>query len=300
MKTIAILCGGGSSSEREVSLHSGRSAYEALKPQYDTEIFELSEDRVPEFLTPEKYIVFPLGHGEFMEDGGLQEQLELRGFNYAGSDAEVSRRCMNKLATKAIVEQLNIFTAKYLPYDGQSFDELLKFFQAPFVMKPVRKGSSVGVYKIFRPEDFEAHRPEFSKDDYFAEFCVKGKEITAGVLGGRALPLVEIRAKDGFYDYQHKYTSGMTEYLVPAPIPEEIAKLIQEQTERIFSACGCRDFARLDYLLQDDGTACFLEVNTIPGMTATSLIPKAAANVGIDYAQLCRKMIDFAIQRDAK
>ena len=234
-----------------------------------------------------------------MEDGGLQEQLEDRGFCYAGSDAAVSRRCMDKLATKAIVDRLNIFTAKYLPYSGQSFDELWKFFNAPFVMKPVRKGSSVGVYKIFQSADFDAHRSEFLKSDYFAELCVRGREITAGVLGGRALPLVEIRAKDGFYDYRHKYTSGMTEYLIPAPIPEAVAKSIQQQTEQIFSACGCRDFARLDYLLQDDGAACFLEVNTIPGMTATSLIPKAAANVGIDYAQLCRQMIDFAIQRDA-
>lgn len=298
MKKVAILCGGGRSSERAVSLCSGRSAYEALKGCCPTELFELDEDRLPESLTPDKYVILPLGHGEFMEDGGLQELLEARHLSYAGSNAAASRLCMDKIATKQIAQQLDIPTPEYILYQGQSFEEIFRFFhQKPFVMKPDNKGSSVGVTKIRHPEDFDVQ--DFQTGIWFAERCIEGAEITAGLLDGKALPLIKICPKDGFYDYRHKYTSGMTEYLVPAPIDDEMTAQMQRVAEIMFQRCGCRDFARVDFLLDAHGFY-FLEINTIPGMTVTSLLPKAAVAQGMTYADLCQRMVEAAIVRDAE
>ncbi|MDR1434862.1 MAG: D-alanine--D-alanine ligase [Puniceicoccales bacterium] len=289
MKKVAILCGGGSSSEREVSLRSGQRVFEALKSQVDVEIFPLSEDRLPEILDPERYTVFPLIHGEFGEDGQLQELLEAKGFSYYGSDSIASRLCMDKAKAKEIARSVGVLTPKSFFFEGQSFSELWERVGGPFVIKPNDRGSSIGVRKVYAEEGFGRCSEGLNGGTWLVESCIEGREITVGILGTEALPTIEIRVKDGFYDYQHKYTAGMAEYVVPAPITLTETQYVQEISEKIFRACGCRDFARLDFILAE--AFYFLEINTIPGMTETSLVPKAAAALGISFTDLCLKIL---------
>jgi D-alanine-D-alanine ligase len=298
MKKVAILSGGGSTSERAVSLGSGRAVFEALKVQMKCELFELEEDRLPEVLHSEQHIIFPLIHGEFGEDGQLQRLLEAAGFIFAGSDSTASRICIDKREAKIIAQRLGIFTAKFCVYDGQSFEELWTFAGGPFVVKPNDRGSSIGVAKIFTAEDFSHCKKHWTQGHWIVERCITGREITVGILSEHTLPVIEICPGDGFYDYAHKYTVGTTEYRVPAPVTSDEAQNVQAISAQIFQACGCRDFGRLDFILDDRGEFNFLEINTIPGMTATSLLPKAAAAVGIDFSTLCRQMINFAFKRD--
>lgn len=310
IKRVAILCGGGSSSEREVSLCSGRAVFEAIKSHIDAELFELSQDQLPKDLDPERFVVFPMIHGEFGEDGQLQALLEAKHFTYCGSNGTASRLCMDKARAKEIAKDVGALTAQSLLYEGQNFTELWDKMGGPFVIKPNDRGSSIGVAKVYGEDDFIRCLEMLEKGfcsigngehkvaigAWLIEACIEGRELTVSILGEKALPVIEMRAKDGFYDYQHKYTSGMTEYLVPAPISE--TQYIQNISEKIFKRCGCRGFGRLDFILNDRGEFYFLEINTIPGMTATSLVPKAAAAVGISFRDLCLKILESAMEND--
>jgi D-alanine-D-alanine ligase len=300
MKKVAILSGGQTTSEREISLCSGRAVFKALKEQMECELFELEEDCLPGDLNPEEYIVFPLIHGEFGEDGQLQRLLEMGKFSFAGSDSRASQICMDKGKAKDIGVQLRVLTAKFCRYDGQSFEELWALAEGPFVVKPNDRGSSIGVAKIYTADDFLHKNRDWVEGNWIVESCIIGREITVGILDGHALPVIEIRPREGFYDYAHKYTAGATKYLVPAPITESQTRAVQNISEQIFEACGCRDFGRLDFILNGRGEFIFLEINTSPGMTATSLLPKAAAAVGIDFPTLCQRMIQEALTRDRK
>ncbi|MDR1303223.1 MAG: D-alanine--D-alanine ligase [Puniceicoccales bacterium] len=300
MKAVIILSGGGSSSEREVSLGSGRAVFGALRPLIDVALFEVGEDALPEGMDPERFIIFPMIHGEFGEDGRLQALLDGKGFSYCGSGAAASRLCMDKSAAKIIVRDLGILTAESCFYNGQNFGELWAFFGGPFVVKPNDRGSSVGVSKIYGRGDFERYCSGWGRGKWLVEFCIEGRELTVGILDGRALPVVEICARGGFYGYRHKYTPGMAEYFVPAPLEEGQTRWLRGISERIFRACGCRDFARLDFILDHFGRFYFLEINAIPGMTATSLVPKAAAAAGISFPELCLRMLEPAAERDRR
>jgi D-alanine-D-alanine ligase len=298
MKKVAILSGGGSTSEREVSLRSGQAVFEALRVQMECELFELGEDCLPRDLDPEESAIFPLIHGEFGEDGQLQRLLEWAGFSFAGSDSRASRICMNKGEAKIIAQRLGVLTAEFCIYGGQDFEELWAFAGGPFVVKPNDRGSSVGVTRIYGAEDFLRYEKDWVQGNWVVEPYIAGREITVGILDGHALPVIEICPRDNFYDYAHKYTMGATEYWVPALITESETRNVQAISEQIFQACGCRDFGRLDFILNTQSEFNFLEINTSPGMTATSLLPKAAAAVGINFSVLCRRMIDFAFERD--
>jgi D-alanine-D-alanine ligase len=300
MKGVIILSGGGSSSEREVSLSSGRAVFGALRPFIDVELIGLVEDVLPEGVDPERFIIFPMIHGEFGEDGRLQVLLEGQGFSYCGSGVAASCLCMDKGAAKAVVRDLGLLTADFCFYGGQDFEALWAYFGGPFVVKPNDRGSSIGVSKIYGRGDFLRYSSDWGRGKWLMESCIEGRELTVGILNGRALPVVEICARGGFYDYRHKYTPGMTEYLVPAPLEEEQTRWVQGISERIFCACGCRDFARLDFILDHFGRFYFLEINTIPGMTATSLVPKAAAAAGISFSELCLRMLEPAVERDRR
>jgi D-alanine-D-alanine ligase len=291
MKKVAVLCGGESSSEREVSLRSGRAVFEALKSHADATLFELSKDELPLDIDPEQFVVFPMLHGEFGEDGQLQALLEARNFQYCGSNAISSRLCMDKARTKDIVRCLKILMPKSCFYNGQEFIKLWEVMGGPFVIKPNDCGSSIGVTKVYTEADFRNCK-NLHQGTWLVEKCIEGREITVGILNGKALPVIEIRPKDEFYDYRHKYTFGMTDYFVPAPIKLTETRFIQGMSEKIFEVCGCRDFGRLDFILDPHGEFYFLEINTIPGMTQTSLVPKAAAAAGISMTDLCLKILE--------
>lgn len=304
MKKIAVLCGGKSSSEREISLRSGDAVYRALREKcsennyFIVEKFELIEDAVPTEITAAEYIVFPICHGEWGEDGQLQKILEQRGISFAGSGSRASALGMNKFRTEQLATSLSIPNAHGLLYSGQAYDEIVKACGKVFIVKPNDKGSSVSVHKVYSEAEFLQLEMELKSGQWLIEKCFVGRELTVGIINGRALPVVEICPKVGFYDYNNKYTPGASEYFYPANIDEKIAIRLQKDTEKLFTAGEFRDFARVDYLLLEDGQGVMLEINTSPGMTATSLLPKAASVLDIGFPELCWQLVTPAIARD--
>lgn len=299
---IVVLCG-ARSPEREVSIQSGRACAEALRAAFPrTELRTLDENHLPEDLDPATDVVFPVIHGDYGEDGGLQRDLEARGFAYAGCGVEASETCIDKAATKAVMRAHGVPAPDGIVFSADARPdaaEVVARLGAETVVKPADKGSSVG---LFLPTGERELRAALEGDlsaakKWIVEARLHGRELTVGLLEGRAMGVVEIRPKTGVYDFTNKYTSGNTEYLFPAPIDEAVAARIRASAETLFAACGCRDFARADVILSPDGTFRFLEVNTMPGLTATSLLPKSASCVGMDFPSLAAAMVRPAIAR---
>ncbi len=296
---IAVLMG-GCSSEREVSLRSGQAAAVALRS---------AGCRVEEVDVKDEHFEIPAGcgvafvalHGTWGEDGTVQSILEKRGIPFTASGSEACRVAFDKVATKKIFRRAGLATPAEVVLRGReaipSADQFA--FDFPRVVKPAREGSSVGVAIVKDAVSMEQAVVAARKLDdlVLIEEFIEGREMTVGVLGDEALPVVEIRPKNGWYDYTNKYTAAATEYLVPAPIGEGLARRLQEATLKAHRALGCRDVSRTDFRLDKDENFYLLEVNTIPGMTATSLLPKSAAAAGISFPQLCRALVERALAR---
>ncbi|MEX0330008.1 MAG: D-alanine--D-alanine ligase [Puniceicoccaceae bacterium] len=297
---VAVLCG-GSSSERAVSLVSGKAVADALEAAgVPCDLFELEENRLPENLSPSIHLVLPVIHGTYGEDGRLSAELESRGFAYAGCAQASSVLCFDKLACKAMADRLGLPVAKDLllsPTSPIEYGEVASELGDTFILKPRRDGSSVGLHLIHQEEDYHGAREDLASSEYIAETFIDGYDLTVGVLNDEALGVVAVYPKSGLYDYDHKYTSGMSRYEAPADLPEVLAARLRQWSLVIFRACGCRDLARVDFRLGEDGKAVFLEVNTLPGMTPTSLLPKSAGCLGLTFSELVLSWTSFAMRR---
>jgi D-alanine-D-alanine ligase len=239
-------------------------------------------------------------HGTYGEDGTVQRQLEKLGVLYTGCDSEASRIAFDKVLTKQKCIAAGVPTAKFVVVNSEKAP-LPKDLRLPLVVKPVRQGSSVGLQFVECAEDWQDALARALKFDseVLVEEKINGRETTVGILDGEALPIVEVRPKVGSYDYKNKYTSGATEYFCPAEFDAATTKRIQDAALGAFHAVGGRDYARVDVMVRADGSPVVLEVNTQPGMTETSLLPKAAAAAGISYEGLCQRMIELALPRKA-
>ncbi|HTV42438.1 MAG TPA: D-alanine--D-alanine ligase [Candidatus Sulfotelmatobacter sp.] len=291
---------GGPSAEREVSLRSGAAVAKALR-SLGHNISEV-DPKNGTFELPERCdVVFLVLHGTYGEDGQIQRQFEKLGVTYTGCDAEASRVAFDKVLTKQKCIEAGVPTAKFAVIESPDAP-FPKDLAPPLVVKPVRQGSSVGLQFLDRVEDWKNAIAEALKfdSDVLVEEKIVGRETTVGILDGRPLPIVEVRPKAGNYDYKNKYTSGATEYFCPADFDSATARRIQDAALGAFQAIGGRDYARVDVMVRSDGSPVVLEVNTLPGMTETSLLPKAAAAAGLNYAQLCQQMVDLAILRKEK
>lgn len=289
---------GGPSAEREVSLRSGRAVALALRSLGHT-VHELDPQTESWTLPAKTDVVFLALHGTYGEDGTVQKQLDQLGVPYTGCGAEASRVAFDKVLTKQSCMVAGVPTAPFVTLSSPDAP-LPPALTLPLVVKPVRQGSSVGLQFVERREDWPAALKESLKYDteVLVEEKIVGRETTVGILDGEALPIVEVRPKVGGYDYTNKYTPGNTEYLCPAKFKEVAAERIQEAALGAFRAINGRDYARVDVMVRMDGSPVVLEVNTLPGMTETSLLPKAAAVAGLDYAQLCQRMVDLALRRN--
>src|SRR5436190_2734295 len=279
---------GGPSAEREVSLRTGGAVAKALRSLGHT-VHEL-DPKTPDWnLTPDTDVVFLALHGTYGEDGTVQQQLAKLGVPYTGCDAEASRIAFDKVLTKQRCVQAGVPTAKFVVVDSLEFP-WPRGWTPPVVVKPVRQGSSVGLQFVHRVEEWpEALREALRYDSQLlVEEKIEGRETTVGILAGEPLPVVEVRPKQGAYDYNNKYTPGSTEYFCPAPFERGITERIQAAALGAFRAIGARDYARVDVMVHSDGAVFVLEVNTLPGMTETSLLPKSAAAAGMSYEQLCQ------------
>ena len=298
LKAIVVLYG-GFSDEREVSIKSGEQVINALKLNHSVEAIRIEDRIIPDWIQPDCHIVFPMIHGAFGEDGELQNILFEKGIEFLGSDADSSALCMDKCITKERVEALGVKTAESLSFDGNTIplaDDVIKKLGSSLVLKPRDSGSSYGLSIIENRSSMGVALSKINAGNWLVERRLKGRELTIGLLGGKALEVVEIKYSKECYDYDTKYLSDSTEYLCPAELPNEITKRIKSEAEAIYTSCGCRDFARIDFILEGE-TPYFLEVNTIPGMTPQSLLPKSALAKSIDFNTLIEKMLSFGIKR---
>lgn len=288
---------GGPSAEREVSLRSGDAVARALRSR-GHRVDELDPTPQGWKLAPGTDVVFLALHGTYGEDGTVQQELEELGVPYTGCDVASSRIAFDKAATKERCLAAAVPTARFLVLNEPRCDWPAGW-QPPVVLKPVSQGSSVGLQFVDRAEDFETRvRASFQHGSpVLMEERIPGRETTVGILDGRPLPVVEIRVRQGAYDYENKYGADRTEYLVPAPFASTITAAIQDAALGAFRAVGGRDYGRVDVMVRPDGSPVVLEVNTLPGMTETSLLPKAAAAAGLDFAGLCQSMLDLALRR---
>jgi len=288
---------GGPSAEPEVSLRSGAAVAKALR-SLGHDVFEL-DPKDGKFTLPKKYdVVFLVLHGTYGEDGQIQRQLEKLGALYTGCDAEASRIAFDKVLTKQKCIEAGVPTAKFIVANSPH-TPFPAAVPVPLIAKPVRQGSSVGLQFVERTEDWTKAITEALKFDseVLVEEKIVGRETTVGILDGQPLPIVEVRPKTGAYDYKTKYTAGTTEYFCPADFDPATTKKIQAAALGAFHAVGGRDYARVDVMVRPNGDPIVLEVNTLPGMTETSLLPKAAAAAGLSYEQLCQRMVDLALRR---
>jgi len=297
MKRVAVLMG-GTSNEREVSLRSGGAVVAALR----TEGFEvtpviLNHDSIDE-LPRDIDVVFLALHGGYGENGGVQSALDNLNIPYTGPGCAASRLAMDKIATKRCLDAAQLPTP---PYEVLTSQQTASLLTLPVVVKPPRDGSSVGISKVTEPaqwtEALALARSVDSLGEVLVEQYIPGREWTVGVVGGKALPVVEIRAPNGWYGFKEKYTLGMTQYLFPEDEPgvnHELLATCQDLAVRTFHAVGCRGVSRIDFRVTPEETPYILEVNTLPGLTATSLLPKAAARVGESFGALCAHLLSLA------
>lgn len=286
-RNVAVLMG-GFSAEREVSLRSGGAVVDALK-QAGYQVYSCDIREEEWSLPPEVEAVFIALHGTYGEDGQVQAELERRGIPYTGSGPAASRRAFDKIVTKKILSNGGVPTPRFSILNGFGDCPM----ELPLVIKPPRQGSSVGVERVGSVTEWTGAvnaALEYDSELLVEEF-IAGRELTVGVLDGEALPVVEIVAPDSWYNYSSKYTGGVCRYLVPAPLDKQIEDDCRKFALRTFEVLGCRTFGRVDFRLSNDGLLFALEMNTIPGFTETSLMPKSAAAAGIGFVELCDRIM---------
>jgi D-alanine-D-alanine ligase len=298
-KKVAVLYG-GLSSEREVSLKTGAACADALKRKgYDVALVDVDRDVAARLRAERVEVAFNALHGRWGEDGCIQGLLEATGIPYTGSGVTASAVGMDKVVSKTLFRSLGLAVADYRVFPAAHAAEIRASdlpFGLPCVVKPSGEGSSVGVSLVKDPAALAKACKEAAtfKGDVIVERYVKGKEIQVAVLDGKALGAIEVVPANEFYDYAAKYTAGTTQYFYPARIPDAHARKVMEAAEVAHRGLGCDGVTRTDFILVEDGTPYILEVNTLPGMTATSLVPKIAKGNGISFEDLCERLLDGA------
>jgi len=302
---IGILMG-GPSTEREVSLKSGRAVYETLKNlRLDIVAIDIKTDARKENMRLIRShgldCVFLALHGRFGEDGSIQKILDELDLPYTGSGKSASELAMDKIASRRIFKAGNLPVPEYRVYRKSGYKKGLmpKDMSWPLVVKPSSHGSSIGLSIVDNKKRFaKAVDLAFSFDQrIIIEAYIKGREVTVGILDDRALPVVEIIPKRRFFDYEAKYHAGMTDYVVPAEIAKGVSKKTQRAALSAHKLLGCSGCSRVDIILSEGGIPFILEINSIPGFTPTSLLPKAARAAGIDFEQLCLRLIELSYEK---
>ncbi|HET9554249.1 MAG TPA: D-alanine--D-alanine ligase [Anaeromyxobacteraceae bacterium] len=298
-KKVAVLYG-GLSSEREVSLKTGAACAEALRSKgYDVALVDVDREVAARLREAGAEVAFVALHGRWGEDGCVQGLLEAMAIPYTGSGVLASAVAMDKVLAKALFRSLGLAVADYRTFPPEKAGAVTAAdlpFAFPCVVKPACEGSSVGVTLVKDPSHLAAACREAArwKGDVIVERYLKGKEVQVAVLDGKALGVIEVVPANEFYDYAAKYTAGTTQYFYPARISESDTRRLLREAEVAHRGLGCIGVTRTDFILVPDGTPYILEVNTLPGMTATSLVPKIAAGNGIPFPDLCERLLDGA------
>ncbi len=298
---IAVIVG-GPSSEAEISRRSGKNIFNALKNlgYINAELVEVDKNIAKTLRDKGIELVYNAMHGKFGEDGCIQGMLEVMGIPYTGCGVMASAVCMNKEFTKNVLKEANIPLIKsVLVRKDESYKDKIKGLSYPFMLKPVSEGSSLGMYKVNTPEEMDEcfqKSLEYGQDVMVEEY-LEGKSVTVGVLedGDKmfATEILEFRTKTEWYDYEAKYTAGMTEFVLPAELSAEMTKQVKQIAIDAFNACACKGVSRVDFLVTED-TPYVLEINTSPGMTDLSDLPAQSKAMGIDYDTLVQIILNGA------
>ncbi len=281
---------GGVSEEREISLKTGEAVLKALIQRgYNAVPMDAGREIAARLVEEGIEVAFIALHGRFGEDGCVQGMLEVMGIPYTGSGVRASSLAMDKAAAKKVLLFHGVFTPAFgaVKEDGR-----ITGVKTPLVIKPSSQGSAIGVSIVRKKSELKGAVINARKygPDIIAEEYIDGRELTVSILDGRALPVIEIRPREGFYDYRAKYTKGLTEFIVPAKLKKAVEKRVTGVALKAYNALGCTGAARVDVILRNE-IPYVLEVNTIPGMTEMSLFPRAAARAGMDYPELVEKML---------
>ena len=297
MKKVAVIFG-GSSSERDVSIHTGLAVVEAVKDKYFVESINISDDysNLNEKLL-DVDIVFLALHGGFGENGTIQKYFEKHNIIYTGSDSKSSSIAMDKNQTKLIAKKNRIPILDWFvtnEKDKINTDKL----NFPLIIKPNDGGSTIGLYYCTNKVDFNLNIEKAFKHskNVMVEQYVEAREVSVPILDGQVLPIIEIFPSGFLYDYDSKYKDKGSSYQVPAIINDNISRKLAEDSIKLYNEIGCRHYARIDYLL-DGEKHYLLEINTLPGLTSTSLLPKSASKIGLDYSSLVDKIIKVALKK---
>ena len=303
---IGVLMG-GYSSEREISLKSGHAIFTALKDAgCQVSSLDITFDREEEISDLIKKanmdVAFIALHGQLGEDGTIQSILEKLQIPYPGSGVAASRLAINKVKTQNVLKSKNIPIAEHLVFNRAAVVDLNKILESlslPVIIKPSGEGSSIGITVVQEKKYLEVAIQEAFRygNEVLVERFIKGKELTVGILDEKPLTVIEICHQNNFFDFTSKYKSGITQYIIPAPLKEETLRKIQRIALTAHQTLGCENFSRVDMMLDEHSNLYVLEVNTIPGFTSTSLLPKAALAQGIDFTQLCLKLIELAYEK---
>ncbi|HUU81937.1 MAG TPA: D-alanine--D-alanine ligase [Phycisphaerae bacterium] len=306
-KTLDLtVLAGGPSAEREVSLQSGAAVTAALvRLGHRVNVRDINPENLSALDVPADFVFIAL-HGAFGEDGQVQDLLARRGIAFCGSDAAASALAMNKAAAKARLVEAGVPTPRYHVFRhprARCAADRLGCWRLPVVIKPVNSGSSVDTYIARDAFAFQSmlERVSGRHGTALIEQYVHGPELTVGIIGDQALPVCQIRTRREFYDYQAKYIDDDTEYLFDIDLPADLLRRIQDLSVKAHDALGCRDFSRVDWMVDARTLEPYvLEINTIPGFTSHSLLPKAAARVGISFDQLCQRIIELGLARHGR
>lgn len=304
---LAVLYG-GTSGEREVSLSSGRGIIEALKRNNHTVVeIDFNPKNLTQIINLDVDLVFIGLHGKFGEDGRIQGLLDMLGLPYVGSDVLASALAMDKAKAKQIFEKNHIPVAKSKAFHilkSTDLDvlatQIIQGFNVPFVIKPNREGSTLGLTIINDSSQVKQAIKNASDSDsiILVEDFIRGTELTVPILGEigkeKALPIIEIIPKNEFYDYESKYSEGGSEHVIPARISAELTEIIQNLAIEAHQLLGCKTYSRVDFILTDENIPTILEVNTLPGMTPTSLFPDSAKAMGMSYDEMIEAFINLS------
>ncbi len=288
---------GGLSREREISLKTGKAILKALSAKgYNAQSIDVGEDIAERILKEKIECAFVALHGRFGEDGTIQGLLELMRIPYTGSGVLASALALHKIVSKKLFLYEKIPTPRYEVFLREEIEKgphRDRGLPLPVVVKPAREGSTIGVSIVGKEEEFLPALKKAGKydDEILVEEFIKGKEITVGILDALPLPIIEIVPRSGFYDYHSKYTKGETEYILPARIPRERYLLAQEMSLKAYKVLGCSGCVRVDLMTDMDDNPFVIDVNTMPGMTETSLLPKAAGYAGIAFEELVERIL---------
>lgn len=304
-----LVLGGGPDAEREVSLISSQGVADALAEsgRFAVQRVVIDHVSIDDLADMPGDVVFPVLHGGWGEGGPLQDLLEADGRPFVGSMARAARTAMDKLATKLHAEAIGIPTPEVFVLDRRDPACPLPL---PVAIKPVHDGSTIGLHLCRTEQDWARARQAIDAETFMGDASTAGRtymieplvgggkarELTVGVLDDDALPVIEIRPAEGLYDYEAKYTREDTAYLIDPTLPAGVRERIQDQTLRLAQRLGIRHVARSDFLLDEDGTAWLLEINTMPGFTGHSLVPMAAAHAGLGMPELCTRLVNLAIR----